>query len=1222
MDPKTLFTSPYDQKTFIQLLKGDNKGNKWLLGEEYQDEERYVTKEIWHGFEYLTHYSRLGEIELDNNWYKEQVLVLEITQKSINDARVSITKETIKLLKKDIFQWFYTVLVTFKSDANPDNWRFSLIKSNDGKTWNNARRFSYKLWLNEWYKTPKQYLVDKWVVKDLTDLVDRFDVEVVREEFFNRYINLFLELYKEVNKNKSIINLNTVAFTKKLLWKIIFLYFLQKKNRLWAPADKPITEWDPKFMEKLYADYIGERKFVIGEKRNFYNDYLEPLFYKALSEERKKEAWSEKIDIEVFKDFWIKVPYLNGGLFQKEYNREWTKFEIDDKVFRNDKQNGILDVFDLYNFTIYEDDPYDREIAVDPEMLGKIFENMISISSDNINEIIKLFDSKKNWINGKEIAKDINKKFGAYYTPREVVHYITKEALLHHIINHLKEVRKHLSEDELHGITRGLFNAKEQHLSKEYLKEKQDADQSEYDRFESVAIKINDILKTVKVLDPAVWSGAFPMGILIEIFGLRVYLRDTFHLDTDLTNYDIKKSIIENNVFWVDIEPWAIDIARLRFWLSLVVDASQPEPLPNLEFKFVSANTLGILGSVNEKGSFDNLDFKKYKEEIKKYYNPTTQEQKEKRKKTIEDILFKADHMLEKSQRAAKLLTFKPFTQGSTASFFDSELMFDEKQFDIIIGNPPYSGITNNPGLYEDDKTGVWVYKYVDWVHFWERKHWLNDDYVKFFRFAEHQMEQQKLWVVAMITNHWYIDNPTFRGMRRHLMQTYNQIINVDLHGNAKKKEVCPDWSKDENVFDIQQWVAMNIMVRNKSLTQKMLHKHWYWLRKYKLNEICSSTYIKNNWNELDVNSPLFLFINQDQIGSSNYQLFFSINDMFYITWSWVTTMWDSFCISTSKEQLSERIKDFIWNSYSEKEIKDKYDLGKNYPKWIIENKHKLLYNYNKIIPITYRPFDNQFYYVDDNIIRRLRKEVSKNFIQENIWLSIWRQWWCVGSKTYDVVFVSDSMVEFNLFRRWGEQIYPLYFYDENNISDKKINIKEAYIDKYQNHYQLIDSDNIIWYKIIQYIYSILHCPFYRDKFKEFLKSDFPRIPLVKTKEEFEKLAELWSKLTKLHLLEEVASIQWVGDFTTKWSNIVEKVMYKEWNLYINKDQYFSNISEEVREFTIGWYQVLDKWLKSRKGRVLTDEDVLHLQKVARSLSHTIDVMKKIDEVVIEGGCF
>ena len=393
MDPKTLFTSPYDQKTFTKLLKG-------LLWEEYQDEGRYETKEIWQGFEYLTHYSRLGDIELDNGWYKEQVLVLEITQKSINDARVSITKETIKLLKKDIFQWYYTVLVAFRSEANPDNWRFSLIKSNDGKSWNNAKRFSYYLGLNEWYKTPEQYIWYWWKIKserksdvivsirDLKDLVSRFDVEVVRENFFNLYLNLFIELYKEVVSKKELFHwvnrnkVDLVSFSKNLMGKMIFLYFIQRKWRLWL---KESEEFGKDIGSITFFKENFDNLTFFGS--NFYNDFLEPLFYSWLNDGTRINDRHPTLK--------MKVPYLNGWLFEEEYkNRDGIRTELDNELFR-----AIIVSFDTYNFTIDENDPMDQDIAVDPEMLGKIFEYMISITSDKIGDLVELYNQKKkfNW---------------------------------------------------------------------------------------------------------------------------------------------------------------------------------------------------------------------------------------------------------------------------------------------------------------------------------------------------------------------------------------------------------------------------------------------------------------------------------------------------------------------------------------------------------------------------------------------------------------------------------------------------------------------------------------------------------------------------------------------------------------------------------------------------------------------------------------------------------
>lgn len=810
MDAKTLFTSPYDQKTFVKLLKD-------LLWEEYQDEWRYETKEIWQGFEYITHYSRLGAMELDNWWYKEQVLVLEITQRSINDARVSITKETIKLLKKDIFQWYYTVLVSFRSDANPNNWRFSLIKSNDGKTWNNAKRFSYYLGKNEGYKTPKQYLIDAGQIKDLNDLVSRFDVEVVRKEFFNLYINLFLELYQEVKKYQycfqsintgSIIDL--VAFSKNLMGKMIFLYFIQKKGRLWLTADQNFKDHpgDPQFFKNNFDTRLARDWDLFHCAINFYNDFLEPLFYSGLNKKNPND-WHEVLQ--------MKVPYLNWWLFEEEYkDRETILLPLENNLFK-----AIVDAFDTYNFTIDENDPMDQEIAVDPEMLGKIFEYMISIDNEKIGDLVDLYNQKKkfkeypspdrsvNIVAEIKKNKEINKKLGAFYTPREIVQYMTREALMYSMIEFLSKKLPDKTNEELEAIVRDLRHCKDKHLTTKDEIEDREWQVATYQTLKSVAFDLKEYLlydknseiKPLSILDPAVWSGAFPMGILQEMTGLVEYLIDTFGLEKK-SRYEIKQSIIRDSIYGIDIDPGAVDIARLRFWLSLIVDAPEPIPLPNLEFKFVCANSLIPL---ENDSLFTNKDVIEKLRTIKNEYFKTSDNDRKEELKTEFDTLksdllwfshkmrydFKSTKEykkyiedLVKQNTDAKNRQFQewdPFDTSRSNSWFDSEMMFNTGKFDIVIWNPPYW--VSLKGLYRNIVT-----KYLGKV----------PDFEIYYHFVELGKKFLKTrWILTYIIPNTFLFNVFAKNYRISLLDdrriyAIQDCTNFDLFENATVRNAIP----------------------------------------------------------------------------------------------------------------------------------------------------------------------------------------------------------------------------------------------------------------------------------------------------------------------------------------------------------------------------------------------------------------------------------------------
>ena len=444
----------------------------------------------------------------------------------------------------------------------------------------------------------------------------------------------------------------------------------------------------------------------------------------------------------------MKVPYLNWWLFKEEYPW-WESYvtKISNDIFSNKKEkwddaDWILDIFDRYNFTIDEDSLYDRDVAVDPEMLGKIFENMISISEENIEDVVKIYDSKKKWAK-IDFWKALNKDLWAFYTPREIVHYMTRESLIAYLVSNLK-----WNSSENESLIRDLFDLKEKFLLSSDDMKKSWYSEEQLKKLSEIIIDVDNALSSVKILDPAIWSWAFPMWILHEISSLRYYMYWTFfrifwdktvQYKNDRWNislYKIKRDIILNSIYGVDIDPWAIDIARLRFWLSLVVDAEEPEPLPNFEFKFVCANTLlPLKDSAREKDLFSMWDEPKL-ETLKRYkrdfYNADKKIEKKQLKERIREYT-KIEHTLfsEPTPRAKQMEEFWKFFDNPkhSHSFFDSWLMLSEsKWFDIVIWNPPI--------LRGRDIKKYW-YEFADlWLinsHNWIKAKWIKpidiDDY-------------------------------------------------------------------------------------------------------------------------------------------------------------------------------------------------------------------------------------------------------------------------------------------------------------------------------------------------------------------------------------------------------------------------------------------------------------------------------------------------------------
>ncbi len=695
------FDKPYNRTIFLNLLQSK------IFPTFVRKEERLS---FWNKTAYFVEnwIYRLWTVNLD-----KEISVLEIEQKSSNDPRITLTKDAFKILEH---HWIDQAIIIFHC-KDTDSYRLSLLTvlyENWEKKTSSYKRFSYILWPNEKLRTVNQQLIKKWQIKDYEDLVSRFDVEVVRKEFFETYLELFVRLYKEILKDKSFSdllisqNVDLVSFTKNLLWKIIFLYFVQQKWRLWLwRKSTTYGEWDKDFMRKLWINFEEQGESLCTHEKTwyFYNDYLEWLFYAWLNVDRRdNDDWFEQLQ--------MKVPYLNWWLFKEEY--EWWKnniAKINNDIFSNKKDkwddaDWILDIFDRYNFTIDEDSLYDTDIAVDPEMLGRIFEKMISISSENIEEVLDIYDKKS--ANAKfDFWKDLNKKLWAFYTPREIVHYMTKESLIAYLQN-----KTTLSEENI----RILFELKEKFLLNSADMKKAEYPTETLIEIWNSVVDVDKALKEVKILDPAVWSGAFPMWLLQEISSLRYYMYIVFDkiFKESLENYrdknwnvllyKIKKDIILNNIHWVDIDPGAIDIAKLRFWLSLVVDEKEPEPLPNFEFKFVCADSLIPL----EEGSLFTKEtiIEQLKELREKYYKCADKEGKNKLKWefiniknaltwfwNLKDASKKDKELLYKQNldmRNRQISEWNPFETKEYNKWLDTELMMWQDKFDIVIWNPPY----------------------------------------------------------------------------------------------------------------------------------------------------------------------------------------------------------------------------------------------------------------------------------------------------------------------------------------------------------------------------------------------------------------------------------------------------------------------------------------------------------------------------------------------------
>ncbi len=528
----------------------------------------------------------------------------------------------------------------------------------------------------------------------------------------------------------------------------------------------------------------------------------------------------------------------------------------------------------------------------------------------------------------------------------------------------------------------------------------------------------------------------------------------------------------------------------------------------------------------------------------------------------------------------------------------------------VVVGNPPYSGISSNETAYANSLVERYKVEPGGKQKLQERKHWLNDDYVKFISFAESLIEKNGDGIVAMITNNGYLDNPTFRGMRWQLAKTFDKIYLLNLHGNSKKKEKSPDGSKDENVFDIMQGVGIIFAIKTgkKNLDQlgEVFYSDLFGSRDSKFAEINKS----HTWQKLSPDSKMFYFVPKDTSNKVVYDEGFSINELFIKSSTGIVTMADDFITNESKSVMSNRIQNLISGVYKKETLKNEFKLGKNYPEFIFNKNKYIDLDENKFIKITYRPFEDRWTYYDNRVLWRWRDSVSKHFInKENLALGYARS---QKDNDFNAVFVSRNPMEAKSTERSVQSSFaPLYLYNVDGT--RTPNFNSEIISKFTS----IVSSNFSPEDIFDYIYAVLYSPLYRSKYNEFLKTDFPKIPYPTDKIKFKKYVSLGRELIQLHLLETPKIDNFITTYPISGSDVLDKIEFKNGNVYINNEQYFGNVPDVAWNFFIGGYQPAQKWLKDRKGKTLTNEDIEHYQKIIVVLVETDKIMKEIDKVYI-----
>jgi predicted helicase len=551
----------------------------------------------------------------------------------------------------------------------------------------------------------------------------------------------------------------------------------------------------------------------------------------------------------------------------------------------------------------------------------------------------------------------------------------------------------------------------------------------------------------------------------------------------------------------------------------------------------------------------------------------------------------------------------------------------------VVLGNPPYSGHSSNIGKWISDE--IKEYYQVDGKPLGEKNpKWLQDDYVKFIRFAQWKIDQTGEGVLGFITNHSYLDNPTFRGMRQSLMNSFDEIYILDLHGNRLKKEKAPDGSKDENVFDIQQGVAIAFFIKYKNGKKKQVyHQEIYGLRERKYNWLFKHNINSVKWNKIKPNFKFYLFIPQDQRMNKCYQAFTKITEIFPTNSVGIVTARDSLTIGFTVNEIWNRIMNF---SKLEPELaRQTYKLGKDTRDWKIEFAQNDLkesgLKKENLIHILYRPFDTRFtYYTGKSrgFHCMPRNEIMQHLLKGNLGLLICRQQNKLG---FSHAFITDKIIEACVVSNKTREInyvLPLYlchgrnkkknnpliqilmFEPEVKYESRLTNIKLEIFQELKTDFKKEVTPEEIFY----YIYAVLYSKNYRAKYAEFLKIDFPRIPFTKDYKLFIKLGKIGKELADLHLLKSKVLDKTISKFLKSGNNKVEKLKYENDKVWINKEQYFTGVKTEVWEYQIGGYQVCEKWLKDRKERTLTLEEIQTYCKIITALSKTIELQNEIDK--------
>ena len=603
----------------------------------------------------------------------------------------------------------------------------------------------------------------------------------------------------------------------------------------------------------------------------------------------------------------------------------------------------------------------------------------------------------------------------------------------------------------------------------------------------------------------------------------------------------------------------------------------------------------------------------------------------------------------------------------------------------VIVGNPPYAGHSANDGAWIaallhgcDQRTGQRADSYfeVDGVPISERNvKWLNDDYVKFMRYAQWRIERAGAGILAFVTNHGYLENPTFRGMRRALMQSFDAIYALDLHGNSKKNARAPGNTRDENVFDIRQGIAISIFVRHMSpgadqtREAKVYHADLWGLRADKYRWLAMHDCATTPWAIVEPAPPFYLFVPQDVERRAEYERGWPITAIMPVNSLGLLTKRDALVVGFNQQELLQKIAIFADPGRSDVECAAQFGVPlRDKDTWDIARARTAVRDQISaaaVMSIAYRPLDTRSVYYDESLIARRNTRVMQHLGRPNRALVLGRQGETTGADTWDVFFAVATLADQNIFRRGGGTVFPLYLYDDmvsagppgqgqgqtgvrmpgqgqaqtgvrmpgqgqaqplpytDGTLPRSSNLSSAFIDALSAalamHF-VADGKGDLYATfgpedVFDYLYAVLHAPTYRARYADFLKIDFPRVPLPESADLFRALCPLGARLVALHLMEQSGGA--LPAYPIAGDNSVDRVAYQHGRVYINAAQYFGNVPPDAWVYHVGGYQLCHKWLKDRKGRTLSYADIEHYRRIVAILAETITVIEQIDEIQV-----